>query len=178
MESGLAFAAIKVNGLNDHEGGKYPISVQQASASPLSLSLPTSFSPSLPLSPPPSLSTSIYPFTYPTVAYYTCVISYQKGSVLGGRAGLGFSSLCQSLPLFPPLALDSDPIACLPACVLTDTHYLGWRDVDRCGVGSSVHTAPHRGSFSHPPTPEASKPLREFQRATPVVYDTRCSATR
>jgi hypothetical protein len=31
MESGLAFAAIKINGLNDHEGGKYPISVQQAS---------------------------------------------------------------------------------------------------------------------------------------------------
>jgi len=40
LESGLAFAAIKVNGLNDHAGGKFPVSVQQASvrAPPLSVS--------------------------------------------------------------------------------------------------------------------------------------------
>jgi len=40
MESGLAFSVIKVNGLNDHKGGKFPVTVKQASVSapPLSVS--------------------------------------------------------------------------------------------------------------------------------------------
>ena len=41
-----------------------------------------------------------------------------KESVLGGRVGLGFPLLCHSLS---PLALDSDPIARLPASSLTHT---------------------------------------------------------